>query len=499
MVRAAEVEVRGETTRILRTGVAPLPTGFWDDPGACRDQLAQAIRTALTTAGIHTRSVVTALPRRFVTIKYARLPQGTPEQVAGMVRFEAQQYVPFPVDEAVLDHQVISESGADMATVMIAAARKSLVNDILAAFDRAGVEVTRVSVTSLALAEHLRDEPVPTAICRKDGTQLDIAVATAGRILFSRSAELLATEEGQTINEALAAEIARSLAAYQAEYRTLPVERLVVVADPSESDGMPETLSSALQISVTVLSPEHGYEPSQDGAGALAAGLALHESSAALSTLNLIPVERLQRKAEARRKIVTRLVALISVAVVVTAVWLGNRALQAQAQERRRAVYENARLKRIQPVASQAQDQFAKMQRMYLTVNYALGRDKPVVDVIKAISDALPRERGLYLTQLTFDRNGPVVLHGNAPNQDSVTQFMTNLQSAGLFSEVRLGYVGDAGATVGPLAKASSEQSANQSIGFMLYCRLPQPPTLEDNKKPTGKKGAAATLQENTP
>lgn len=499
-VWAAETEVRGGEARLLRMGSSPLPPGCWDDPARHREELATAIRSAMTGAGIHAKEVVTALPRRFVTIKYAKLPPGSPEHIAGMVRFEAQQYVPFPIDEVVLDHQTVSESGDEMATVMIVAARKSLVQEILAAFDRAGLDVSRVTVSSLALAEHLHNVPVSTAICRLDEAHVDLAVASAGRVLFSRAVELLeppVTTEGV---EMLASEIGRSLAAYQTEYRTQPVERVLLVSDGDGGDGLAQTLSSILQIEVEPL-PTDGVAGRSKGAAPMALGMALHEAADPLAQVNLLPPERVAKKLEARRKKVSRVAAALVVLVLALGGWFAMRAVEAQRQEARKAAYQNARLRRIEPIVKKAQEEAEQLRRVYLTVNYGLGRDRPVVDVVKAISDALPRKEGIYLTQLAFDRNGPVVLHGNAGSQEAVTEFLTALQGTGIFAEARLGYLGDAGATPGALASAPLAEGGKQpAMSFMLYCRLPQPPSL-DEKKPAARaaRPGAGTLQGGIP
>lgn len=480
-VRAAEVEVRGHEARILRGGAAPIASTVWDDLAAHHADLTNAVRQALHLAGIRSKSAVISLPRRMVTVKYARLPQGSPEHVAGMVRYEAQQYIPFPVDEVVLDHQILSDPSEDMATVMIVAARRSLVNDVLGAFDRAGVEVTRVSVSTLALAELLHADPLPTAICRLDGSQLDMAVGAAGRVLFSRSAELVEPSTGAELLDQVAAELARSLAAYQTEYRAHAVDRVVVASDSAQPADLVEALSPALQVQVSLLEPAVG---SREGAGgdAVVVGLALEEAHPE-STINLLPPERIRRKVEARRRTATRLALVALLLAVLGGAWYGQQALDAQAKERRRAVFENTRLRRVQPLVKESQNRLERLRRMYLTVNYGLGRDRPVVDVIKAISDALPRGTGVRLTQLTFDRGGPVVLHGTAPTQEAVTDFLLGLQTAGVFKEARLGYLGDAGST-GRLSAASSStptaSGGEAGMSFMLYCRLPEPPTLEE-------------------
>lgn len=483
-VRAVEIESRGGSPRIVREAEVSLTANVWDDLAGRRDLLADAIRSALTNAGIRDRKAVTVLPRRFVTIKYARLPQGDPDHVAGMVRFEAQQYVPFPIDEVVLDHQIVSDSTDEMSTVLIAAARKPLIKDLLAAFDRAGVEILTIGVSSLALAEHLAQEAMPTAICRAEDGQLDIAVAAAGKILFTRSADIGADASAETGEwTELTTELTRSIAAYQNEYRTRPVEKVILIGDNAATAAAADAVERTFQVHAQKL--KGGSDGRViSGAEALAIGLALHDSSAPLSTVNLLPSERIERRAEVKRRTMTRASALVMVAVLIVAGWLAQQALAARASERRLAIIENARLRKIKPFAKKASDERSRLEDKVAAVSEGLGRDEPLVDVIKAVSDAIPSGGALHLTQMTMDRNGPVVLHGNAGSQAQVTRLLTSLQSAGVFAEARLGYLGDA-KEGSPTGMAGNEpgQDGDQTMSFMVYCRLPERPSV--SKKTT--------------
>ena len=95
-VRAVEVE-RTQTgdaapsLRLLKRGFAPLALSAWSDRGVDSAVLAEAVRAALAAAGIAGKSVVACLPRRLVTLRFARLPHAAPDQLRGMVAFEAQQ------------------------------------------------------------------------------------------------------------------------------------------------------------------------------------------------------------------------------------------------------------------------------------------------------------------------------------------------------------------------------------------------------------------------
>jgi type IV pilus assembly protein PilM len=479
IVSATEVEVRGGHARVLKHGSAPAPRGIWDNLAGGREGLAQAIRSAAASGGIRCARAIVAVPRRYVTVKYARLPQGSADQVAGMVRYEAQQYVPFPIDEVVFDHQIVSDAGDDMTTVMVVAARRSLVNDLLAAFDRAGIEISSVSVTSLALAEHIRGEAMPVAVLSVEDDRLDVAVAAAGRVLFSREADMGDVTDGGSDPDVLVGEVMRSLSAYQNEHRSRPVERVVLASQRGADSDLRDRLAAALQVAVQDL-PE---------AQAIGVGLALQQSTGAMSTVNLLPAQRIERRAEARRRALTRLTAVVVCALLAVGAWAIQQGMAAQARERKLATVENRRLRALQAALKTTQAQRERVVRMHEAVARGLGRDRPVVDVLKAVSDALPADGGVFLTQLTFDRNGPVVIHGSARGHQAATAFLAGLQDSGAFDEARLGYLGDTKSVAGPQGVAPAPTEApSENTSFMISCRLPQAPG--DDGAPATRGGA---------
>ena len=63
-----------------------------------------------------------------------------------------------------------------METVLLVAARRSLVNEILVIFDKAGLELRQLSASALALSEHARDVLEPTALIDIQPGSMDVAV-----------------------------------------------------------------------------------------------------------------------------------------------------------------------------------------------------------------------------------------------------------------------------------------------------------------------------------
>jgi type IV pilus assembly protein PilM len=212
-VKVVEIDGSANDVRLVKRGSAPITAGWWDNTVSARASIAQAIKSAMSAAGVSATQVVATLPRRLVTLKYARLPHAEPEQIHGMVQFEAQQYIPFQLEDVVLDHQIVSEPTDELTTVMIVAAKRDLVEGLLMAFDSAGLEVTRLSVSSLGLAEHARGAVAPIALLDVEPGEMDMAIVADGRLLFSRSASLTSAMDNVVDSKVLAGEVARSFAA----------------------------------------------------------------------------------------------------------------------------------------------------------------------------------------------------------------------------------------------------------------------------------------------
>ena len=493
-VRAVEVESRGSDSRILKRGSAPLPEDTLDNLVAGRAALTQAIRAAIAQAGITSRQVVAAVPRRLVTVKTARLPHAPPEAIAGMIQFEAQQYIPFQIEDVVLDHQVVSDDSEDMISVMIVAARRSLVEEILAACDAAGIEVIRLTVSSFGLAEHARASIAPQAVVEIDADELDVAVVGDGRLLFSRSASLPRADDGSGLSRAFGGEVARSIAAYDNEFRGHPVTRLLVGGSGAGAAVNDQSLRDLLDIPLDrlngMLLPVADPEAS---AYATAAGVALSDDNSAVCRINLIPVSRLERKDAARRRIQGIIAVAILALVLFFAFDAFTRSMDNQRKERAEAVRMNDRLAKAKKARDRVKKEHDQVTGTYEIVSKGLGRDVPAVATIKAISDAVPGAAGIYLSQLNFERNGNVAIHGNAKSESGVTQLVTGLQGSGLFTSVRLGYMGETQSTevtaadpsAGADGAAAAERVVTSTTSFIITGKLPDNRPVEKEKTNT--------------
>src|SRR5881392_3254635 len=143
--------------RLERYAVEPLAKDVVADGNIANlDQVADALRRAHKRLGSRNRNVALALPAAMVITKKIIVPTGqTEEELELQVETEANQYIPFALDEVNLDFQILgpASTSADEVEVLIAASRKEKVEDRVAAAEAAGLKPRIMDVESYATQE----------------------------------------------------------------------------------------------------------------------------------------------------------------------------------------------------------------------------------------------------------------------------------------------------------------------------------------------------------
>ena len=127
-----------------RCAIEPLERGWITDGNIEKfDEVAEAVRRLVKKSGTKTKNVAMALPPSAVITKKIVLPGGMSETELEMqVEAEANQYIPFPLEEVSLDFCVIGPSATSTGDidVLIAASRREKVQDIQGLAESAGLK-----------------------------------------------------------------------------------------------------------------------------------------------------------------------------------------------------------------------------------------------------------------------------------------------------------------------------------------------------------------------
>lgn len=135
-----------------RCAIEPLERGWITDGNVEKfDEVAEAMRRVVKKSGTRTKNVAMALPPSAVITKKIILPGGLSDQELEIqVEAEANQYIPFSLDEVSLDFCVIgpSPTSAGDVEVLIAASRKEKVQDRQGLAEAAGLKPVIIDVES---------------------------------------------------------------------------------------------------------------------------------------------------------------------------------------------------------------------------------------------------------------------------------------------------------------------------------------------------------------
>jgi type IV pilus assembly protein PilM len=114
--------------------------------------VADAIRGLFASSGVKPKQVVTAVGGRDVIIKKISMDRMKESEAREVIRWEAEQHVPFDMDNVELDFQILDPEGEGLQmTVLLVAAKRELVENKLSLLSEVGIEPSIIDVDAFAL------------------------------------------------------------------------------------------------------------------------------------------------------------------------------------------------------------------------------------------------------------------------------------------------------------------------------------------------------------
>jgi len=152
-VKVVECAARSKGIDLQNIGVAPLPSeaivqGAFLNCSAIVD----SIQEAMELAGIKARNVATAVSGHSVIVKKISLPQMSRDELEESIRWEAEQYIPFDINEVNLDFQILDGAETEgQMDVLLVAAKKDLIDDYIQVISDAGLNLAVLDIAAFAV------------------------------------------------------------------------------------------------------------------------------------------------------------------------------------------------------------------------------------------------------------------------------------------------------------------------------------------------------------
>ena len=153
LIKVVEVDHSKDSPMLTRYGIVKLPPEAIVE-GEIMDQslVVQGIQECMAKAGVTAKNVVTAVSGRAVIVKKVVMDKMNPDDAKEAIFWEAEQHVPFDIDDVCLDFQVLNEDvGANQMEILLVAAKKEMVNAHAGIVRDAGLNPVVIDVDSFAI------------------------------------------------------------------------------------------------------------------------------------------------------------------------------------------------------------------------------------------------------------------------------------------------------------------------------------------------------------
>jgi type IV pilus assembly protein PilM len=493
-VKAVELKAVGKGFKVVAFAIEPVPPDSIVD-GAIIDgaAVADAIRRVFENKAFKTKEVAASLSGNAVIVKKINLPVMTEAELAESIYWEAEQYIPFDIQDVNLDYQILDagtgpESKGTM-DVLLVAAKKEKIADYTGVISQAGRVPIIVDVDAFALQNAYEVnyglEPDAVVVLLNAGASaININILTGDQSTFTRdisiggnsyteavqkelnlpfeSAEQLkrghavegvnpddVTPVLHAMTENVLLEIQKTFDFFKATAASDRIDRIVLSGGASRVDGFEAALQERFNTPIEVFDPVQENFVRSGQAGRHRSGRSesnrrggrrprAPSAGRPMIRINLLAVERDRGKKKAvtlgttgqKLTIGCSLILVLSVLFIGWRYWaLGRESAQLDA-DISAAQQETTRLHSVIQQVQQFEQRKAQLQqRVALIEQLRKGQTGPV-HMLDQISRALPPM--LWLTELK-QTGADVVIDGRATSITGLSEFVSNLEASGYF------------------------------------------------------------------
>lgn len=198
-IKMLELSKSGSGYRIEGIAVEPLPANSMVDKNIAEiEAVGESVRRALHKSKIKSRHCAIAVAGSSVITKKITMPSNlSDEEMEGQIQLEADQYIPYPLEEVNLDFQIIGETDGNPETVdvLLAACRSENVEGRIAAVELAGltpkivdIEAYTIETAFSAIAHNLPDHGMDKTVAIVDigATMTSLSVIHNHKLIYTR-------------------------------------------------------------------------------------------------------------------------------------------------------------------------------------------------------------------------------------------------------------------------------------------------------------------------
>ncbi len=302
-IKAVQAKKKGNKWQLVAAGETVTPIDINSNDPQARQKLIDTIKKLISEAQINTKEVAVSLPETSVFSQVIELPPLSSQELATAVDFEAEQYIPIPINEVELEYLVVERppKGSSQAKmkVLLVAARKTTIDSMVSIVGQVGLTPIVMETEVLALSRLVNSSQRNVLILNLGYRSTELVISVGNTIRFIRTlntgGEALtrnlarnlemdvvqaeqyknaygldqAQLEGRVAKEIIPAlniivtEVKKTLAFFQQQNPNNKADLIVITGGGSAMRGLSAFLTNIVGLEVVVLDPFGNFVPNE--------------------------------------------------------------------------------------------------------------------------------------------------------------------------------------------------------------------------------------------
>lgn len=295
-VKLVQIKEHKGTWHLMNVGILPLPAeAIVDNTLMDSSSVVETIKTLLSSLGVTANDAACSISGNAVIIRKIVLSTMPSEELEENIQWEAEQYIPFDINDVNIDFQILGPDEHDYTkmNVLLVASKKDIVNDYISVFNETGLKLTVIDVDSFAVqnAFEVNYDSFPeevNALVNIGANIMNLNIVKGGASLFTRDVQLggsiytdeiqkqfgVSSEEAERIkisgecadqdklsdiiarlNETLAMEMRRSLDFYNSGASEGKIGKVYLCGGAAQTNLLVDVVGSRLDVPVEILDP----------------------------------------------------------------------------------------------------------------------------------------------------------------------------------------------------------------------------------------------------
>ncbi|MGB2705426.1 MAG: type IV pilus assembly protein PilM [Candidatus Omnitrophota bacterium] len=208
LIKALELSFENATPKLTKLHFVEIT------PPATLENTAKALAELLETFKPNTTEVNISLSAPSAIVRFINMPRMKEEDLRNSLRFEAEKYIPFNINEVFIDACILEEDAEEknQMRVLLAAAKKDVVNSRIEMLKEAGLSVAVIDIDSFACFNAFcncagsPDESKSRALLNIGYTQTNVVIARGPEPFFTRDIQIAAIDMAKSISKAFGTE-----------------------------------------------------------------------------------------------------------------------------------------------------------------------------------------------------------------------------------------------------------------------------------------------------